>query len=122
MTTGRTVMNILIEPMTIAHYDEVMALWKKAETIGLSSADGKEKIKVYLARNPGMSFVAKESGIIVGAALCGHDGIRGYLHHLAVAKSRRKKCIGRKLVDRCIESLALLTLPSSGFVKWSGWF
>jgi N-acetylglutamate synthase len=98
-------MNILIEPMTIAHYDDVMALWKKAETIGLSGADGQEKIKVYLARNPGMSFVAKKNGAIVGAALCGHDGRRGYLHHLAVAEFRRKKGVGRKLVDRCIESL-----------------
>jgi N-acetylglutamate synthase len=115
-------MNTLIEPMTIAHYDDVMALWKKAETIGLSSADGQEKIKAYLARNPGMSFVAKKNGVVVSAALCGHDGRRGYLHHLAVAESHRREGIGRKLIDKCIESLALLTLPSSGFVKWSGWF
>jgi N-acetylglutamate synthase len=115
-------MNILIEPMTIAHYDDVMALWKKAEAMGLSSADGREKIKVYLARNPGMSFVAEKNGVIVGAALCGHDGRRDYLHHLAVAESHRKEGIGRKLVDRCIGSLALLTLPSSGFAKWPGWF
>jgi putative acetyltransferase len=52
-----------------------------------------------------MSFVAKENGVIVGAALCGHDGRRGYLHHLAVAPSHRKKGIGRKLAKRCIESL-----------------
>ena len=98
-------MNILIEPMTIAHYDDVMALWKKAETTGLSGADEQEEIKAYLARNPGMSFVAKEKGTIVGAALCGHDGRRGYLHHLAVAESHRKIGIGRKLADRCIRSL-----------------
>jgi N-acetylglutamate synthase len=98
-------MDILIEPMTIANYDDVMALWKKAETIGYSSADEQEKIGAYLARNPGMSFVAKEKGTIVGAALCGHDGRRGYLHHLAVAQSHRKIGIGRKLADRCIRSL-----------------
>lgn len=98
-------MNILIEPMTIANYDDVMALWKKAETIGLSSADEQKKIEAYLARNPGMSFVAKEKGTIVGAALCGHDGRRGYLHHLAVAESHRKIGLGRKLADRCIRSL-----------------
>jgi hypothetical protein len=32
-------MKSLIEPMTIAHYDDAMALWKKAETIGLSGAE-----------------------------------------------------------------------------------
>ena len=98
-------MNILIEPMIIDHYDEVISLWKKSENIGLSGADQREKIEAYLARNPGMSFVAKENGVIVGAALCGHDGRRGYLHHLAIAKSHRKKGTGRKLAERCLESL-----------------
>jgi ribosomal protein S18 acetylase RimI-like enzyme len=98
-------MKILIEPMTIDHYEEVIALWKNFENVGLSSADEREKIKAYFDRNPGMSFVAKENGVIVGAALCGHDGRRGYLHHLAVEQSYRKKGIGRKLADRCIESL-----------------
>jgi ribosomal protein S18 acetylase RimI-like enzyme len=98
-------MNILIEAMTLDHYDEVIDLWKKSENIGLSSADERENIEAYLARNPGMSFVAKENDVIVGAALCGHDGRRGYLHHLAVAKSYRKKGTGRKLTERCLESL-----------------
>jgi putative acetyltransferase len=98
-------MKILIEPMTIDHYDEVIALWKKSEDVGLSSADQREMIQAYLVRNPGMSFVTKENGVIVGAALCGHDGRRGYLHHLAVAESHQKKGIGRELAERCIESL-----------------
>jgi hypothetical protein len=62
-------MNILIEAMTIDHYDEVMALWKKSENIGLSSADQREKIQAYLDRNPGMSFVAKDNGPL-SARLC----------------------------------------------------
>jgi N-acetylglutamate synthase len=95
----------LIEPMTIDHFDDVMALWKRSENIGLSSADERKKIEAYLVRNPGMSFITKENGAIVGAALCGHDGRRGYLHHLAVAASHRKKGIGRELAARCIESL-----------------
>ena len=98
-------MKILIEPMTIEHYEEVIALWKNFENVGLSSADKREKIKAYLARNPDMSFVAKENGVIVGAALCGHDGRRGYLHHLAVADSHQKKGVGQKLAEKCIESL-----------------
>ena len=98
-------MKVIIESMTIDHYDEVIALWKDSENIGLSSADERENIKSYLARNPAMSFVAKENDDIIGAALCGHDGRRGYIHHLAIAESHRKKGIGRKLVERCIESL-----------------
>jgi len=105
MTAARNAMKILIEPMAMDHYDEVIALWKNFENVGLSSADEREKIKAYLARNPGMSFVAKENGVIVGAALCGHDGRRGYLHHLAVAESHQEKGIGRQLAEICMESL-----------------
>lgn len=98
-------MTILIKPMTIDHYEDVLALWRKSENIGLSSSDEREKIKIYLVRNPGLSFVAEEKGVIVGAALCGHDGRRGYLHHLAVSESHRKRGIGRELAEKCIESL-----------------
>ncbi len=38
----------------------------------------------------------------MGAALCGHDGRRGYIHHLAVAASHRKKGMGRELAARCM--------------------
>jgi putative acetyltransferase len=98
-------MKILIEPMAMDHYDGVITLWKKFENVGLSRADDRENIEAYLARNPDMSFVAKENGVIVGAALCGHDGRRGYLHHLAVADTHQKKGIGKKLAEQCIESL-----------------
>ena len=98
-------MKVFIEPMTIDNYNEVIALWNVSENVGLSRADERENIKSYLARNPAMSFVAKDNGEIIGAALCGHDGRRGYLHHLAIAESYRKKGIGRKLAERCMESL-----------------
>ena len=98
-------MKVSIEPMTIDHYDEVIALWKVSGNVGLSSADERESIKSYLARNPAMSFVAKENDRIIGAALCGHDGRRGYLHHLVVKESHRKRGIGTKLAERCMESL-----------------
>ena len=52
-----------------------------------------------------MSFVATDNGKIIGAVLCGHDGRRGYIHHLAVAETHQKKGIGRKLTERCLESL-----------------
>jgi ribosomal protein S18 acetylase RimI-like enzyme len=98
-------MKVSIETMTIDHYDEVIALWEEAGNVGLSSADERESIRLYLARNPEMSFVAKENDHIVGASLCGHDGRRGYLNHLAVKESHRKRGIGKKLVERCMESL-----------------
>jgi ribosomal protein S18 acetylase RimI-like enzyme len=89
----------------LADYEEVVALWQLTEGMGLSAADSKERIGVYLERNPGLSFVAKVSGEVVGAVLAGHDGRRGYLHHLAVRSDWRGRGLGRALVERCLEVL-----------------
>ncbi len=98
-------MSIELRELTIDDYESVYAVWAGSEGIGLSDADSKEGIKRFLARNPGLSFVALDKNQIVGAALCGHDGRRGYIHHLAVVKSHRKRGIGRSLVSRCVFAL-----------------
>ncbi len=38
--------------------------------------------------------------------LCGNDGRRGYLHHLAVAPEMRRRGIGKRLVELCFEGLS----------------
>src|SRR5271157_2498358 len=99
-------MAALIREFTMDDYDAACALWKRTEGIGLSQADEPRNVASFLARNPGLSFVAEEEGRIVGAVLCGNDGRRGFLHHLAVEKSRRRSGIGRSLVERCLSVLA----------------
>lgn len=99
-------MNIRYLPMTMADYDEVVALWQEAPGIGLSSADGPEAIDIYLQRNPEMSITARDGDILVGAVLCGHDGRRGFIHHLAVAQSHYQRGIGKILINRCLDLLA----------------
>jgi len=97
--------NPQILPFTPDHYDQVHALWQQSEGVGLSAADSRENIQVYLERNPRMSFVAMSDGVVIGAVLCGHDGRRGYIHHLAVAPQWRRRSVGRQLVDRCLGAL-----------------
>src|SRR5690606_29848318 len=68
-------------------------------------ADSREGIARYLARNPGLSFVAVQHGRIVGTVMAGHDGKRGYLQHLLVLEALRNRGIGRALVSRSLEGL-----------------
>ena len=98
-------MDIDIIPFIFKNYDEVLSLWQRCDGIGLSDADSRQHIRKYLERNPELSFIAKGQGRIVGAALCGHDGRRGYLHHLAVLPEFRRRGIGKRLADRCLRAL-----------------
>lgn len=100
--------DIKILDMTIDDYDEVIRLWNNTEGIGLSNSDTKKNIDYYLRRNPGLSLVAKIDGMVIGAILCGHDGRRGYIHHLAVYTKYRGFGIGSSLVDCSLNKLRLL--------------
>jgi len=95
-----------LRDFTLADYDTVLALWRSSEGIGLNESDTSAAIAAYLVRNPGLSLVATdEAGVIVGAVLGGHDGRRGYLHHLAVAPAHRGRGLGRSLVDETLTRL-----------------
>jgi ribosomal protein S18 acetylase RimI-like enzyme len=52
-----------------------------------------------------MSFVCMEAGMIVGTALCGHDGRRGFLYHVAVKPAYRGRHAGTRLVESCLRKL-----------------
>jgi ribosomal protein S18 acetylase RimI-like enzyme len=126
-------MVVEIREMTIDDYAAAAVLWAAVEGVGLSQADSPAGIAQYLRRNPGLSFVAHDNGQLVGAVLCGHDGRRGYLHHLAVAESHRGRGIGRTLVYRCLDALRSIGIAKChlfvfatnyaaiGFWESSGW-
>ncbi len=94
-----------IREMTINDYDKVFRLWEKTEGMGLSGSDSTENIEKYLIRNPGLCFVAEVDSEIVGTILCGHDGRRGYIYHLAVDSNHRQQGIGSRLVDIALDGL-----------------
>jgi N-acetylglutamate synthase len=98
-------MTVQYRTMELSDFDQVLTLWKASEGIGLGMDDTLEGINRYLKRNPEMSFVAMNGDQLVGAALCGHDGRRGYLHHLAVHPNYRRKGTGKELAKMCLEAL-----------------
>lgn len=95
-----------LRAMTINDYDDVSALWSSTEGLSISEDDSRERIELYLARNAELNFIASMNGEIVGSVLCGHDGRRGILRHLAVKDSCRGRGIARDLVRRAVSELA----------------
>lgn len=94
-----------ISEMTIDRYEEVIALFKRTPGVSVRDADSQEATARYLARNPGLSFVAEVDGRIIGSAMCGHDGRRGYLQHVVVDPPYRGAGIARALILRCLDRL-----------------
>jgi ribosomal protein S18 acetylase RimI-like enzyme len=96
---------MIIREMRLADYEAMYALWLGCEGIGLGASDSREQIGLYLARNPGMSFVAEVDDRLVGTILGGHDGRRGTIHHAAVHPDFRHQGIGQQLVATCLAAL-----------------
>jgi N-acetylglutamate synthase len=95
-----------IRAMSLADYAAVHRLWRQTKGMALGPDDSRAGIKLYLARNRGLCFVATVDAKIIGTVICGHDGRRGILRHLAVRPTFRKQGIGRALVQSCLVALA----------------
>ena len=78
-----------IRPLVPGDFDAVRRLWAETEGLGKGPGDTTEALGRFVARNPGLSLVAEDGGAIVGVVLCGQDGRRGFIYHLAVAKAFR---------------------------------
>jgi N-acetylglutamate synthase len=94
-----------ITELTIDRYDEVLALMKRTPGVAVREADSRDATARYLERNPGFSFIAEDETRIIGCAMCGHDGRRGYLQHVIVEEACRGRGIAQALVTRCLDRL-----------------
>jgi ribosomal protein S18 acetylase RimI-like enzyme len=124
-------MTITYRPILPADYDAAMQLWNA--TPGVRTTETRAMFERFLARNPELGCVAECAGALIGAVLCGHDGRRGYLYHLAVAEPFRRQGIAQRLVERCLDDLTrlgiekcsvfLFTENQAGQAFWSrlGW-
>jgi ribosomal protein S18 acetylase RimI-like enzyme len=97
--------NIDIREFSIKDYDAAIELWRRVEGLEIAEGDDKEGVAQFLAGNPGLSRVATDGSAIVGVALCGHDGRRGHIYHLAVDPAYQGRGLGKCLLDECLEGL-----------------
>src|SRR5215469_16757852 len=114
-------------------YDAALQLWQRVEGLEVAEGDDREGVAQFLARNAGLSRVATEGRTIVGVVLCGHDGRRGHIYHLAVDPAFRRYGLGKRLVQECLDRLrrasivraiilvADYNLGGAEFWKRAGW-
>jgi ribosomal protein S18 acetylase RimI-like enzyme len=93
--------------MRMADHPQVHRIWRSSDGVCVVAEDSRGDIALYLSRNRGLCFVATVDGQIVGTVLCGHDGRRGILRHLAVKRAFRNRGIGRALAETCLRALAV---------------
>ena len=97
--------NIGTREFTINDYDAAVEPWQRVEGLEIAEGDDRESVAQFLARNPGLSRVAIDGSATVGVALCGHDGRRGHIYHLAVDPAYQGRGLGRRLLDECLMGL-----------------
>ena len=111
---------MIIRTMTISDYEFVYSLWLNTPGLGLNNIDdSKDGIAKYLARNPHTCFIAEDNGIIIGVILSGHDGRRGYIHHIAAAAEMQRIGVGTALVKAAMNALESEGINKTALVVFS---
>jgi ribosomal protein S18 acetylase RimI-like enzyme len=90
---------------SIGDYDAAVHIWQRVEGVEIAEGDDRKGIAKFLARNPGLSRVAIDGPAVVGVALCGHDGRRGHIYHLAVDPNYHGRGLGKRLLGECLDGL-----------------
>lgn len=97
---------MLMRAATPADHAALFTLWRSVPGIQLRAEDEYEPFCRYLERNPGLSLLVEAEGGPIASLLAGHDGRRGYLHHLVVAPAWRGRGLASALLAEVLARLA----------------
>ena len=124
---------IITRVFSIDDYDATLQLWQRVEGLEVAEGDDKEGVGRFVMHNPELSRVAIDGSKVVGVAMCGHDGRRGHIYHVAVDPTYRRYGLGKRLVQECLDGLrrvgimraiilvADYNLGGAEFWKRAGW-
>jgi len=89
-----------IRSLTIADYDQIVALWKRA---GLPfkplGRDCKDAVQAQMAEDPDFFLGAFEDNRLVGVVVATSDGRKGWINRLAVDPDFRRRGLAEKLIS-----------------------
>jgi|GEM_PF-3359941 len=108
---------IVVQAMKELDIDQVLKLW--SDIFGssfLESSVTKNDLIEYLRKNPEASSVAcNGEGKVIGALLCGNDGVRGFIYHIAIYEEYRVNEIKKSMLDRSLKKLREVGIKT-GFI------
>ncbi len=97
---------MVFHSITPKDFPALCQLWEACSGVGLNEWDDSPTgLQAFLERNPSTCFAAWEGQELVASILAGHDGRRGHIYHLAVAKSYRRQGIASRLVNLSLQAL-----------------
>lgn len=109
----------MIRALTADDYEAAIRLWRETPGVGLRAYDdSREGVARFLARNPSTCFAAEAGGELVGTILCGHDGRRGAIYHLAVSEAHRRRGFGGDLVRAACGALRREGIAKANLVSY----
>ena len=100
-----------IRPYRPADRGEVETLWRDVFAGDPPWNAPGDVIDRKRAVQPELFLVGVQEGSVVGTVLAGFDGVRGWVHHLAVRPDRRRRGIASQLMDRAEAGLVALGCP-----------
>lgn len=104
-----------IRAVTTDDSEEVARLWQSVFPEYADPArpqrDARASIARKLAFGDGLFWLAEEGGRIVGTAMAGYDGHRGWLYSVGVHSEVRRRGVGRALVAHAEKALAARGCP-----------
>jgi len=98
-----------IRPYRMDDELEVLQLWKKVFPETPLHNDPIRDIQSKLKIQPGLFLVAADDHLLVGTAMAGYDGHRGWVYYLAVDPAYRRNGIGTALMKRAEGLLAKMS-------------
>jgi ribosomal protein S18 acetylase RimI-like enzyme len=100
----------VIQPFAESQQEEVVALWERCGLLRPWN-DPRKDIARKLRVQRELFLVALAGGAVVGTAMAGYDGHRGWVYYLAVDPGWQRRGLGRRLMAEVERQLRELGCP-----------
>ena len=102
---------VVIRTYADSDHDLVVALWSLVFPNDPLWNEPSQFIRRKRAVQPDLFWVAQDGDRIVGTVVAGYDGVRGWIYHLAVDPSKRRKGTASLLMQAAERALEALGCP-----------